>query len=819
MVEDEVYVMLMMMRADEGYTPNEKCSLEEMVACALAEDTDACLAACTGNEGEEEDITWNGSLTISKVSAAATQEVAKNAVKKNVWTIKLTAGDEGAVVSSIIVKRSGLGNNKVSVQLQYGDYTTTARAMWSNWEATVKFSPALELKPNQSAKVDVLVNFLEGTEWWENHTFSVIWANLNGTAKWSAELWTLKTTSYSVSEATVSFNGLTPSLKAWEKEKTLTKVAITAWDKNVVINGFSLSKMKWTPSPEDFDKVFWDIKAYYNNKEVGKVAFTKDSITVSNLNIEKDAWTTATIELRATSIYIWNTAHTYINFGNEADIDMYEADTKEAMQLAATPAVDVDVTFTEVKLNLTKLSEWNETVAPGTDIVLFDGEISSTAEFDVIWYQVVTDNIEWLATLNDRITLSISNAGSTVIESQDMEGLSTPADAVCSDTTYTTKAKCLQAGEVWTYAQDAAGWAATFDEDDSFTVSPNNKVRVRITAHVSEDVSLATDFDHTFTFVVTDLRDTETDTDLTLAPAKSLDGDLITIAAWSLDLDSATVAAPAGRNIWPNGTNLEVARFALKASAENITVNDMVFTQTETITDNLSSIVSSAKLLNAETDEVLATDWEIDDTNSTITFEWIDLLVEKDEDLNVKLVVNTKAFTVVNESVTFDTDVTSANTEREVIAASDLPSTLAWAITYNFSIKSPTITITKKNRWVFEVTIKNEDTSNAITLDKITAAVKSNDDSFEWYFGSREQWSTDTTSLTALVSDSAGPAVLANAVNGRQIAKNKSYTFEIAVTSTYNLTTGLTLTISQLDWTLPVAWNETYNVTTEDLTE
>ena len=56
MEEDEVYVMLMMMRADEGYTPNEKCSLEEMVACALADDTDACLAACTGDEeGEEQD--------------------------------------------------------------------------------------------------------------------------------------------------------------------------------------------------------------------------------------------------------------------------------------------------------------------------------------------------------------------------------------------------------------------------------------------------------------------------------------------------------------------------------------------------------------------------------------------------------------------------------------------------------------------------------------------------------------------------------------------------------------------------------------------
>ena len=54
MTEVRGYVMLMMMRADEGYTPNEKCSLEEMVACALADDTDACLAACTGEEGEEE---------------------------------------------------------------------------------------------------------------------------------------------------------------------------------------------------------------------------------------------------------------------------------------------------------------------------------------------------------------------------------------------------------------------------------------------------------------------------------------------------------------------------------------------------------------------------------------------------------------------------------------------------------------------------------------------------------------------------------------------------------------------------------------------
>ena len=87
MTEVRGYVMLMMMRADKGYTPNEKCSLEEMVACALAEDTDACLAACTGNEGEETPA--NPGYAKVSTKAAATQTVALNAVEKKIGTVTL----------------------------------------------------------------------------------------------------------------------------------------------------------------------------------------------------------------------------------------------------------------------------------------------------------------------------------------------------------------------------------------------------------------------------------------------------------------------------------------------------------------------------------------------------------------------------------------------------------------------------------------------------------------------------------------------------------------------------------------------------------
>ena len=55
--------MLMMMRADKNYTPAEGCTTEQIVACALEDDTAACLAKCSGNENPEEP-TGNGYVTV-----------------------------------------------------------------------------------------------------------------------------------------------------------------------------------------------------------------------------------------------------------------------------------------------------------------------------------------------------------------------------------------------------------------------------------------------------------------------------------------------------------------------------------------------------------------------------------------------------------------------------------------------------------------------------------------------------------------------------------------------------------------------------------
>ena len=277
MVEDEVYVMLMMMRADEGYTPNEKCSLEEMVACALAEDTDACLAACTGNE--EETPTGNGFVTV-KGKAAATQDVAFNAVNKNVWTMTLKAGEYDTTVSSVVIWHNWLWDaTAVSVQLfQNGVAVTSQKNISkSSQQVTLKLSPAIVMKANSSMTFDVVASLSGASN--ETHNFTVEAVNVaNGKAEGTpVKLWTLKTTSYEAGHITVNtMNG--GSLRAWDTNKSIVSVNVTP-SKKWIINGITISK---TAGNEDLDALVNNVKAYYNDEVIGNVKVTDEKFVISN---------------------------------------------------------------------------------------------------------------------------------------------------------------------------------------------------------------------------------------------------------------------------------------------------------------------------------------------------------------------------------------------------------------------------------------------------------------------------------------------------------------------------------------------------------
>lgn len=696
MTEVRGYVMLMMQRADTERKPAICMTPENIMACLL--ELDSCPAECKGDD--EEVVVLPGFLTISKVSAPSQQEVARNASLKNVGTIKLTAGQNGATVSSLVVSRSGLGSNNVSVQLAKDwKSITSARTMNSNGEAIVRFSPAIVLKANESMNFDVLVSLTADQN--EVHSFTVTSANIvNGTVSGTATLGSLRTTSYSVSTFTANQWITTVSIQAWET-KAIARVQLTAGIRDAMIKWFTLSKVGWF---QDLDKSFSNVKAYVNNQEVWTVTITRDKIFVSGLNIEKTAWSTATIEIRATGIYIGSKSDTIVGFDSISDIDVVEKDTMEAIQLFAEWNTNT-VTLDAVDVTVTKKSTGSQTVAPGTaNVVLYDAEIKSSAEFDVIEFELVRKNALTDLT-NTRVILNVNGSPVEITEAD--------------------------------FAAAPAG-KKVFTVNDRFTVSPNSPVRVTVTANISSDdtfFSPWTPFNHhLFTFVVNKIRDVENSSnviDLTLTPI-STPGDTTTIKLGSVELKDATVAAPSSRNIWTNASNVEVARFALKWEAENVTVNKITFNRVAGIAWelNLTHLINSAKLVNSKTDAVVAQNGKIE--AGKITFESVSITAEKDVDLDLKLVVDTKSFKFTditvpaNRVLSFNTVIAKVDTNRASGGEANINATIthAPAIIYNIGIKSPDVTLTKKDASTFTVTVKNNDTESDLVLENVTVRVK-----------------------------------------------------------------------------------------------
>ena len=793
--------MLMMMRSDENYTAVEGCTAEELLACFNATDYDACIAKCADEPEEPEEPVGNGFVTISKVSAAATQKVAMNASKKNVWTIKLTAGEDWATISSIVVKRDWLGSNNVSVELTNDKWTitTAARNMNSNGEATVRFSPALELKANESMKLDVLVTLNAAPN--EIHNFTVTSANLaNGKSEGSAVLGSLETLNYTVTPATVALNAVnSATIKAWET-KAVAKFEITP-AKDSIINGFIISK--WANALQDFDKAFGEVKAYVNNKEVGDVTMTSDKIIVKNLNTEKSASSKLSVELRVSGIFIWNASDTEFALASEADIDVIEKSTNESVQANSTPSLTINLTA--AKITSAKLTTWTVTYAPGQSAVLYDAKFSSSTDFDVIWYKLEMNKefditkFEW-----NKITFKIGDVVAD-IEATDIEDdavYCTAADVATTDNTD----PCF-GWTAWTTVKTAATKKfVTFWTNDSFTFNANSDVNAKVTANI-KDTATATTTNMQFTVTLTKIRDVENSSNVITAGLPSQVWDQTAIALWTLQLKSATIAAPASRNIWSNASDLEVARFAVSAVAENVSINKITVENKWTVT-TLSDTIASAKLVKInedKTEEVIATasNSDINDTAKTITFEDVELTAEKDVDINVKLVVSTKTVTL-DEKLLFDVSIAKEDAIRESWEAVAANASYAWTAatdTYTCGIKSPEVTLTKISDSLFKVTIKNLDGSNAMQLNSVDVRVKAVADNsdYKWVYCLRQEGSSDKdckaydTNTFANWADGKAkipwPTTVFTFGNWTpapiSIAKNSSYTFEIYVDSDY----------------------------------
>lgn len=556
-------------------------------------------------------VVVSGHAEVSLVSSAGTVMIPKNAVSKKVGTIKITAGKDGATVSSVVITKSGLGSNNVEVQLVGEGIVTDARRVNSSNEASVRFAPALRLEAGKSAEFDVLVTNTDDSE---NavRTFAVTALNVaNGTAGgMPVTLGTTHTTSYKVSEVTVSSFTTPSSLKAGEANKTVATVSLQA-ARDAKVEGFILTRK----AGADLTKAFANVKAYFNGKEVGKVALTSEKIIVSDLNIERIAGETAQVELKADGIWIGAAETVKLAIDAKSDVKAIEKATNEVMAASNDNiGVEKTINLNAVKLSLEKLTKKDETVAPGTSsVVLFEAKVRSDVEFDISDYALKLTAAGTPAELKN----SISNGEVSVYINGDKYDLD-PTSA----------------------AYDAGRGFVFNKSSDRFLVGPGRDAVIKVTASFKSTAELNKAYRFTLTLVKGKNVSNSNETDLNT----SIAGNTVTVNNGTYTISKPTIAT---NKTVVEGTEAEMLNFKLRAASEAQTLTEVKVKATYDASNKFKDFADKVALYrNGDQVKEFTSETDLDVTE--LTFNDLSAALDKDVDTNFVVKVTLKSAEVAN---------------------------------------------------------------------------------------------------------------------------------------------------------------------------
>ena len=706
MVEKRGWVMLMMMRAD-----NDKCSAEEMVLCLVADDVDACMAACGGEEepGEdEEEPVGNWLIKVSKVSAPSAQEVPANAVNVKVGTIKLTAGEYDTKVSSVEISRDGLATfakDNLEVALRWANVETAyAGVSPSSNSAKVKFSPALVVKAGWSETFDVVVQMPGNTAANNTHNFSVTNVVVaNGTAEgYPVKLWTIKTTSAMSKTVDVTVSNWEGTVKAGDTEKSLWKVEVdfnkAAW----TLNRFTLLN-SWATTPTDkLWEAFDNIYAYVDDKKVGTVSWTDDKIIVSDLNISKAREESVKVELKADIVY----SEVQANFRFYLDsIDVMEWSYGMTATWTLGQSADLVVKWSNITFKKVALKE--KDIIPGTkNVLVFDSTFKSATDTTITTVLV---------------TPTVGSTGDIL-------------KVVSSDSV-----KLVVNWEEFDITDAQLTWNAEFPITAKVDVDADKDVKVKIVLNTKTPTSTVTQQTVSFAVQLTGLVSTENNT-VSYGSTNKVNGDTVKISEWDVTVGAATVSAPVTRSLFSN-LNQEAGRFSIRADGDTITLKQLILELDSPLTwDDVTALFDGAlTLVNVENGDVLDATVEFDssDANShTILFKNMNYEIATDETVDLKLMADLwkisedviwKTWTFIASGVTYNTSINSNLTK----ALNQPLSTTA----YTLRITAPSIDIVKHSSNQFKVTIKNVDDDNAIDIQNLMYKVRTTSANADFYSG------------------------------------------------------------------------------------
>ena len=822
--------------ADATYfRPNATASRGEafkIASCAAQLEVDTTTE--TGNTGSTTTSgsttttgsTVAGSLSVALNGTAVAQYVPKNASNVKVGTIKLTAGTSPVTVSSLVVSRSGLGaaggvltsngiraaQSGVIISSSADYYNSTSQ------KGNVYFSPALTIAAGTSVNVDIVVN-LSGSEN-SQHQFTLDSVNAGASTVTGAPitLGLVNTTSYETATTTAILSASAGSLTPGKTNQSIVKVELTAGGRDTVANGFTLTR----GAGVDFTKRLANVKVYRGGVEVGTVSLSNEKLSVSGLSDTLTSGNTQTYEIKADVLVDSSTTALKFKFDATSDVLATEVATGYSTMVSTSPVpgTSVDITFSNVEVTFAKLSTKNETLAPGTNNVkLFNGKVTSTVPLTVRGIRVTPTITGLVTTSNATNTMTYSGTvAASDVTTTDVNGITTTrvynsAVSGGTGTTYTvTTVRTVRGGGINAFVNNQLSVkvngsevatitdlsAAYVDLLPSFVVDSANPATITIEGSIKSSDAVTGAF--TFDVNLTDTRDSSNNA-ATIGAGKSLTGDKTTINTATVEIKTATVAAPTTTRLYASADQ-EIGRFAVYAQNEAVRLQKIVLTNVGAGAATLQNVVSSTssiKLYDVATGLEVSSSATI--AGDTVTFDSMNDTIAKDTTKNYRVVASISSIDdYMSDSIqlSYSSSTVVRDTNSNVLTATVLAPSFK---SYTLGTVPPTVTVTKTatlDRYL--VTVTNADTNTGITLTGVTVKFQSRfagstSTSFTGKLCLRDQGSSEDCTVDGGNGTSSGVTIteaglthtfdLAGLTSaGLQLAKNGgNTTFEVYLTN------------------------------------
>ncbi|MDD2694128.1 MAG: S-layer homology domain-containing protein [Candidatus Gracilibacteria bacterium] len=761
--------------ADASYfRPNATASRGEafkIASCAAqldvgTEPTDGTPGTPGTNTGvTNTGVTVAGNLSVALEGTAVAQYVPKNASNVKVGTVKLTAGTTPVTVSSLVVSRSGLGaadgivssngirasQNGVIISSSADYYNATSQ------KGNVYFSPALTVAAGTSVNVDIVVN-LSGSEN-SQHQFTLDSVNAGSSTVSGAPitLGLVNTTSYVTANTTANLSTSAGTLTPGKTNQSIVKVELTSGGRDTVAQGFTLTRVG-----VDFTKRLANAKVYRGGVEVGTVSLSAEKLSVTGLNDTLTSGNTQTYEIKADVLVDGSSASGTtlgFKFDSTSDVSATEVATGYSTSVSTYPVPGTAVTigFTNVEVTFSKLTSANVTLAPGTNNVkLFNGKLTSSVPLTIRG-------------------LRITPVGNTLTGVTDA-GTATGAGIYAFvNNQLSVKVNGSEVGTLTTI-NPAAGYV---DLSPSFVVDSTNPATLTIEGSLKS--SQLVNGAISFTIELTDARDSSNNT-ATIGAGKSLTSDKTTVNTATVEIKTATIAAPTTSRIFASADQ-EIGRFAVYAQNEAVRLQTIEFTNTGSAA--LSGVVSSSssvKLYDVATGLEVSSSATVD--GNKITFNSMNDTIAKDTTRNYKVVASIGSIDdYIGDTVqlVYSTGTVVRDTNSNGLVV-NLPGLTFKQ--YTLGAVPPTVSVSKTSELnKYLVTVTNVDSNTGLTLTGITVK-----------FQSRFAGSTSTTfNGTLCLRDQGSSEDCVAGTQGNGTTAGTGIT-QAGLTATFSLLTGSGLT-------------------------